>query len=304
MKELSLHITDRCNFKCRFCVWGNTLIRDAETIPWLDLERFLRAHQSQGFERVNLHGGEPILRRDLFDLLALISELGYPEISLQTNGWALASRRYIEGLQDAGVTLFIISVHGHTPELHDSLSGAPGSLARAQTGMAHLADLGIPFNTNTVITRQNEPWLSSIVSLLADAGVAHINLSSLMPSGRVVGSGSEMMPSYSEISPAVRSGVSIARERGVSVSLEGFPFCIIPGIEEICRRRNLATGHQIKCLIRGAVWDNHDTFVEDNFKSKRQACNDCIWLERCGGVYTNYVEAIGWDEFQPVLNVA
>jgi MoaA/NifB/PqqE/SkfB family radical SAM enzyme len=300
MKELSLHITDLCNFACAFCVWGDSLCRRDDPVEWSGLEAFLTEHRGEGFEWVNLHGGEPTLRRDLFRLLALIRLLGYPNVSLQTNGWALANRRFTERLAEGGVSLVVISLHGATAGVHDGLVGAPGSLARLLRGMDHLAALGIAMRTNTVITRENLSELPAIADLAVGHGAREVNLSSLMPSGRAWSGAETPAPSFRAVRGPVAAAVRRAEEGGARVTLEGFPFCAAPHLEDRCLHRDGATGDQITCFIHGSVWANHDTHVERSLKSKRSQCRQCRYDERCPGVYTLYAHARGWEEFQPV----
>jgi MoaA/NifB/PqqE/SkfB family radical SAM enzyme len=300
MKELSLHITDVCNFRCRFCLYGDTLVRGPEQIPWEQLESFLVEHQGQGYAWVNLHGGEPTMRKDLFELLALIRRLGYPAVSLQTNGWALAHRGFTRRLADAGVSLFVVSVHGATPEVHDDLAGAAGSLERLLRGMAHVRSLGLPLRTNTVITRANYRTLPAVAELVIGAGASHVNFSTLMPSGHVEEIHRRLMPTFGQIVPPVVEAVELAEGRGAEATLEGFPLCTVPGYEDRCLLRLPETGEVIRCMVRGNVLDNHDSYVMEQCKSKRAECSSCAHLQRCGGVYTGYVAAHGWSELQPV----
>jgi len=300
MKELSLHVTDLCNFRCCFCVWGDTLRRAGERIPWTQLEAFLVAHQGEGFERVNLHGGEPTLRSDLFAVLELIRRLGYPAASIQTNGWRLAQPGFVERLIEAGVDLFVVSVHGHTPAVHDAHSGVRGSLDRVVKGLDIVRSRGGALRTNTVVTRLNYRHLPAIAEMVTGHGAAHVNISALMPSGRARAADESLMPSYVEIAPFVRAMAGEAERRGAAVTLEGFPCCAVPGLERHTIHRELAQGQQVKCLIRGAVWANHDAFVEEHCKTKGPACAGCVLESRCGGVYTAYVRARGWSEFQPL----
>lgn len=295
MNELSLHITDRCNLRCRFCLFGDTLVRGAERIPREEVEQFLVRHRNDGYDRVNLHGGEPTMRQDLFELLDLIRRCGYPAVSIQTNGHALANRRFTERLFHAGVDLFILSVHGHVPALHDDLAGVPGTLDRLLAGMDHVRELGGKLRTNTVTMRQNCEVLPAIVELVTEHGARHVNLSSLMP---MDGGWSDLLPSFTKVLPSLRRAVATAEARGARVTLEGFPLCTVPGLEERCLLRVAERGHRIKCLVRGNVMDNHDSYVVDHCKRKAAACEACVWDDQCGGFYTHYVETYGWGELR------
>lgn len=303
MKQLSLHVTDRCNFRCGFCVWGDTLHRGAEDLPRDELVDFLGEHRDGGFRQVNLHGGEPTLRRDLFELLSSIRTLGYPAVSIQTNGWALANRGFTNRLVDAGVRLVVLSVHGATPQVHDRLVEAPGSLQRLLAGMDHLRRLDVPVRTNTVVMRPNLAQLPLIADLVTAHGACQVNLSSLMPSGGAWPDDEERMPSYTEAAAPIAEAVRRAEVAGARVTLEGFPRCTVPGLEERCLHRDALSGDQIKCFVRGQVWDNHDSFLEDHCKSHGPACQLCRYEDVCPGVYTLYARSRGWSELRPISRI-
>ncbi|HEY3382561.1 MAG TPA: radical SAM protein [Vicinamibacterales bacterium] len=299
MRELSIHVTDRCNFRCQFCVWGDRLVREGGDVAAADIEVFLESNRDQGFERVNLHGGEPTLRRDLFDVLASVRAFGYPSVSLQTNGWALADRAFVERLAAAGVSLFIVSVHGPTADIHDDLCGVPGGLSRALRGIEHAAALGCAVRTNTVVTTRNFSLLAATVERVIAAGASHVNISSLMPAGRAAAAGAALMPRFDRIAPHVVAAVRVALDRGVVATLEGFPSCAAPELAHLCLARDDRHGHQITCLIHGVIWQNHDAYVASTCKTKGASCAACALTGECGGVYRPYVQLHGWDEFQP-----
>lgn len=85
MKALSVHLTDVCNSKCSFCIVDSPFVKD-DTISRSRVSQFLRDHAGMGYEAVNIHGGEPTIRRDLMEILDEIRDLGYPAVLLQTNG--------------------------------------------------------------------------------------------------------------------------------------------------------------------------------------------------------------------------
>jgi MoaA/NifB/PqqE/SkfB family radical SAM enzyme len=299
MKELSLHITDVCNFRCRFCLFDD-LSHDGERISWNELHDFLDFHRGQSYERINLHGGEPTLRSDLFQLLALIRSMGYPTVSIQTNGWLLTNRDFVRRLVDEGISLFVISVHGDDAVMHDKLVGAPGSYNRLLPGIENVLSLNQDVRTNTVIVRQNYRSLPQIAGRILEFGVRQVNLSSLMPSGNANKNVDDLMPTYSEIAPFVDQAVKFILRNNAKVHLEGFPLCSVPGNEDACLWRLPENGQVIKCIVRGNIINNHDSFVSEHCRVKSDMCRSCAYHNRCPGVYEKYVHHNGWGEFQPI----
>jgi cyclic pyranopterin phosphate synthase len=107
--DLRVSVTDRCNFRCQYCM-------PAEGLPWLErdellsfeeLERLVSLMASMGVRDLRLTGGEPLVRRDLPKLIARLSPL-VEDLSLTTNGYLLA--RHAEALVNAGVNRFNISI--------------------------------------------------------------------------------------------------------------------------------------------------------------------------------------------------
>ena len=111
ISDLRISVTDRCNFRCQYCM-------PAEGLPWLDREgilsfeeitRLVRILGSIGIEDVRLTGGEPLVRKDVPRLVAMIKELGLiRDLALTTNGFLLG--RYAEALAAAGLDRMNVSI--------------------------------------------------------------------------------------------------------------------------------------------------------------------------------------------------
>jgi len=293
---LSLHVTDLCNSKCTFCVVGSPLYV-TDTIQYEALAAFLRTNANCGFEVVNLHGGEATIYPRFIELLELINSLGYREIHLQTNAIRLADAEFAERIVGLGVTTFIISLHGDTPEIHDSQTHSHGGFKRTILGIRHVKSLSRQVRTNTVITSQNFMRLADIVRLAISLEVDHINFSNLHPVGSSVFSRQSVMPSLTAVQPYLYSAIDLALESGRIVTLEGFPYC------SVREKLDLHLDHeyrQIRMLMRGVVIDDYDCFMNDRLRIFGPSCKNCAARGKCGGVYPEYIEYKGWNEFIPL----
>lgn len=300
MKALSVHLTDICNSKCSFCIVDSPFVKD-DTISRARVSRFLRDNAGKGYEAVNIHGGEATIRRDFLEILDEIRELGYPTVTLQTNGRKMARLAYTQELVDRGVSLFIVSMHGATALTQDRISKALGSFEQAVQGIKNMKELGAKVRTNSVVCKDNFTEIPDIADLCMDLGTDHINISALHTSGTALRNFWEVTPRYDEIRPYVFEAVDRVVRRERVITLEGFPHCAIPGYEQhmIDWEQN-----QFKMLYRTLIFDDYERFMNTSARVKDARCGDCQHNNACGGVYKEYAEFIGWDEFQPVTPAA
>ena len=163
---LRLSVTDRCNFRCIYCL-------PAEGMPWMpreeilsfeEMARLVTVFSALGIRRVRITGGEPTLRKDLVDLVRLLSDLGLDEIALTTNGLKLES---LAGpLAQAGLTRLNVSLDSLDEECFSELTRG-ASLTRVLRGIQAAWDAGLtPVKINAVLLRgktmrRSCAWLST-----------------------------------------------------------------------------------------------------------------------------------------------
>jgi cyclic pyranopterin phosphate synthase len=137
--DVRISVTDRCNFRCQYCM-------PAEGLPWLDraallsyeeIERIVRILSAMGVHDVRLTGGEPLVRRELWRLVEALSALEtVHDLSLTTNGYLL--ERQVEDLVRAGLRRVNVSLDALAPDRffaltrRDSLGAVLAGLAAAE----------------------------------------------------------------------------------------------------------------------------------------------------------------------------
>jgi len=121
LRDLRISVTDRCNFRCNYCMPKEVFNKDYAYLPQGDLlsfeeiTRIARVFVSHGVQKIRLTGGEPLLRKHLHILVSQLSELRTPEgrpldLTLTTNGSLLA--RQARALKDAGLQRVTVSLDG------------------------------------------------------------------------------------------------------------------------------------------------------------------------------------------------
>lgn len=130
-----------------------------------------------------LTGGDPLKRRDLFDLIRHAAGAGL-QVALTPSATPLATYEAFAAAQAAGVSRLGISLDGADAAVHDAFRGWSGSFERTLQMLAHARQLKLPVQVNTSVTRRNVHQLDEIAELLAEQGIAMWSVFFLIPVGR------------------------------------------------------------------------------------------------------------------------
>lgn len=130
-----------------------------------------------------LTGGDPLMRRDIFELAAHANERGL-RVSLTPTATALVTRKRMQQAHAAGIRRVAFSVDAAGAELHDRFRGFAGSFERTVRGMRNAAAEGLTLQVNTTVCGLNVHALEALVPQLADWGVVQWSVFFLVPTGR------------------------------------------------------------------------------------------------------------------------
>jgi cyclic pyranopterin phosphate synthase len=159
LRDLRVSVTDRCNFRCTYCMPKEVYGRDFRFLPRPDLltfeeiTRLVRVFVGGGVRKVRLTGGEPLLRRDLPALVAHIAAVeGVEDIALTTNGVLLT--RHARALRDAGLRRVTVSLDSVDDAVFRAMNDMDVPLARVVEGIDAAIEAGLaPVKLNAVIRR-------------------------------------------------------------------------------------------------------------------------------------------------------
>ena len=126
LRDLRISVTDRCNFRCVYCMPSEVFGRDYRFLPrrelltFEEIERVARAFVGLGVRKLRLTGGEPLLRRDVEQLVARLAGLGELDVTLTTNAALLAQKA--EALADAGLSRVTVSLDSLDDEVFRAMA--------------------------------------------------------------------------------------------------------------------------------------------------------------------------------------
>jgi cyclic pyranopterin phosphate synthase len=160
LRDLRISVTDRCNFRCTYCMPREVYGRDWQFLPRADLltfEEIARVTRvlvaGAGVTKVRLTGGEPLLRRDLPTLVELLAQIdGLDDLTLTTNGSLLAGQAH--ALAAAGLKRVSVSLDSLDDAVFARLNDVDFPVARVLDGIAAAENAGLaPIKVNMVVRR-------------------------------------------------------------------------------------------------------------------------------------------------------
>lgn len=156
MTDLRISVTDRCNFRCTFCMPADQKYRFAARSHILSFEEITRLAAlfvDLGVEKIRLTGGEPLLRAEIEKLVAALSALsGIDDLALTTNAYLLDDKA--ERLAKAGLDRVTVSLHSLDPESFARVNGLGLPLERVLAGIHRAVEVGLtPVKLNVVVMK-------------------------------------------------------------------------------------------------------------------------------------------------------
>jgi cyclic pyranopterin phosphate synthase len=162
LRDLRISVTDRCNFRCVYCMPSDVFDRDYAFLPQSDLLSFeeitrsARLFVAHGVRKIRLTGGEPLLRKHLEKLIAMLAALKTPDggeldLSLTTNGSLLAKKA--QALKDAGLKRLTVSLDALDETVFRRMNDVDFPVAEVLHGIDAARQAGLPVKINMVVKR-------------------------------------------------------------------------------------------------------------------------------------------------------
>jgi cyclic pyranopterin phosphate synthase len=284
-RDLRISVTDRCNFRCVYCMpkeiygRGYRFLERRELLTFEEIERLARVSASLGVEKVRLTGGEPLLRREIERLVELLADIPDLDLTLTTNGSLLPQKA--GALADAGLGRVTVSLDSLDNETFRRMNDVDFPVGRVLAGIEAAAAAGLaPVKINTVVKRgANEDSVvplaryfrgtGQIVRFIEYMDVGHTNgwrLDDVVPAAEIVAAIDAELP-LEPIEPNYPGEVARryryrdgSGEIGVIASVTQ-PFCGTCTRARLSAEGRLYTclfaseGHDLRALLRSGVPD-------------------------------------------------
>jgi GTP 3',8-cyclase len=298
LRDLRISVTDRCNFRCVYCMPKEVFGRDYAFLPRRDLltfeeiARLARVFAGLGVAKIRLTGGEPLIRREVDRLVGMLAEIPGLDLTLTTNGAALAQKA--QALKDAGLRRITVSLDSLDDEVFRAMNDVDFPVQLVLEGIESASAVGLPVKVNIVVKRGvNEDSVLPMARHFRDRGhivrfieymdVGHTNgwrLDDVVPAADIVAAIDTELPL--EPLPPRYPGEVAERYRyrdgsgeiGVIASVTR-PFC------GACTRARLsADGSLYTCLFATTGHDLRGPMREGATDDEIAAALGGIWRER------------------------
>jgi GTP 3',8-cyclase len=297
LRDLRISVTDRCNFRCVYCMPKEVFGRDyaflprSELLDYEEIARLARAFVANGVQKLRITGGEPLVRRNVERLIAMLAPLGV-DLTLTTNGTLLP--RLARPLADAGLSRVTVSLDSLDDATFRAMNDVDFPVERVLEGIDAAAAAGLPVKVNVVVKRGvNDNGIVAIARHFRGTGhvvrfiefmdVGHTNgwrLDDVVPAAQIVAAIAEEFP-LEAVEPAYRGEVARrwryldgAGEVGVIASVTE-PFC-----GDCTRARLSADGRLYTCLFAVRGHDLRSLVRSDTSDDDLVAAIDAIWSRR------------------------
>lgn len=294
---LQIPVGSACQNRCRFCIDGAH-----QGVSGPDDEAIRRMlEENRGLPEVLFSRFEPTLNPGLVRWAGWARELGYTKISLISNGRRLRRPGFAARLAEAGISSFVVSLHGHRPEVHDRLTGRPGSFAQTVAGLEALQRLrdqvDLELRIVTTACAWNVEHLPAIHGFVRRFAPDGAGWNALLLAGRALERADELAVEYPRLVESLRRCLEAYPE--APPGLTNVPLCfalhrVPPG---------LLRGEEDTRL--GEV-DRHGGLVEASAKRFTRShvyhpdCAGCVVRAACGGLSPHYVDRFGWEGVTPI----
>ncbi len=307
IETLHVSVGFTCNNSCFFCMESNKKLRYDTVKKFISSDHMYREmDKHRNVKKIGFGRGEPTLNPDLPKYIAYAKKKGFLEIAVISNGRQYKDKEFCRKLIESGVTEFIVSLHGHTKEIHEVLTRGKDSFLETTQGLKNLSELRHQFKFRIVIshvvTKVNYRFIGNFLKLMRNFTISEILLGVVRPynCGGMKKFFFALMPKYSEVAKEIdqlfekNAKLFFSKEDANKkyVIINDIPACSSKKLVELIGiRREWVSGNDIK----------GEEYADGLPRLKSIKCQKCLYEKMCGGIFESYINHYGWDEFTPVV---
>ncbi|MFS0822723.1 GTP 3',8-cyclase MoaA [Bacillus sp. 1P02SD] len=307
LRDLRISVTDQCNFRCSYCmpkeIFGDdySFLPQGELLSFFEIETLTRSFVKLGVQKIRLTGGEPLVRKNVHELVERLTHIeGIEDIALTTNGVFLP--KYAKQLKEAGLQRVNVSLDAIDNDIFKGMNGRLVGVKPVLKGIEAAQDAGLLVKMNMVVQKgKNDSQILPMARYFKEKGIT-LRFIEFMDVGTTNGWNFDQVVSKKEIHDLINSemplepvdaeyfGEVAKRYRYVGTEVEiGFISSVTESFCSSCTRARISAdgklytclfataGHDLKSLVRSGVSESD---IDEALKSVWQARRDRYSDER------------------------
>jgi len=339
-ERLHVDIGPYCNNNCIFCMEDDRAgrLRRVGAVTPEQIKQIISANAFR--KHLIFVSGEPTLCPNMLEFVEHARKEGFQHVGVISNGRRFSYMPFARAALRKGLDHVILSIHGGNAKLHNGLTRTPGAFEELYQGLLNLSALkrkgyDLRIDTSTVLNKRNATpeALDELVALLLPH-VDQLVFNVIQPFGRGLKHFERLVMRYSEVARAAGDFFKRREGENLPIYLVDIPHCTTEGVgipdrargfvERYVRYELESAGHETELwshvegssggapvrkelLASGTearienLEQRHRDQQEQASKTRRPQCDSCAYSYVCDGVWRNYIERYGWDEFRPVV---
>jgi len=279
--EPVVYLLRSCNHRCIFC----SRAKDDDISTEEDIKKVLKDFK----HCITIEGGEPLLHKDIIQIVKRVKKEGVREVIIATNGFSLDKKERVKELVNAGVDVFNFNFPSHIKKLYEVLTQSK-DYEKTILAIKNCIEIGgyKRVRITYVINALNYKYISKFADFVKSefGNVFYVELNMIKVLGKVR-KRHYLVPKLTDIHPYLINGFERFRKNNIHFISDGIPLCYMTGFED----RNIDA--QVK------VW-NMNIWTATNEKSHFKPCNDCVLKQICSGPRKDYVKIYGFSELKTI----
>lgn len=305
-KRFEIQLGHLCNNRCVFCSSGQlSELRLARAIRLEPILEAIDAGRRGGATHITFLGGEPTIHKGFLEALGHAVAVGFEDIVIFTNGVMLPVPGFIDRVLALGRHFeWRISIQGANEAAHVAVTKRPDSFRRIVQGLETLRAQGQRVTANLCVNEESYRSLPDFPGLVQRYGIAQLHVDVIRPPStgeRTSAYLAEIMPRYGLMAPYMRRMLEgfDAWNPAFDVTIGNVPHCVLPEWASRIEHGGVETtttssdGQGLETPVDKYAW--HGTL-----RRHVPGCDGCVFKPRCAGVFHEYLDLYGDEEFQAV----
>lgn len=289
--EISLGMN--CNASCIFCPSSKAI--EKNIMPGQIAKKHLLEYFQKGYKEVSFTGGEPTIRKDLFELIGYAKNIGYQTVSITTNMLMLSYPCYVEKLKKSGIDKIVFSIFGFGNKNYEKITGIKKSFEYIKKGIKNLKNNKINSEAYILITKYSKKDLSKIVNFLLKNDI-HSFWFWFISTKNLYNQEKDLMPKFSNFKKELFKAIDLIKYNNKnSVKVLHIPLCILDN-----KNKFYYNERKGKIIMQdlNSCFDLNKESLADYLKISK--CKECKKLNVCLGLRKDYYEKFGDKEINPI----